>query len=65
MHIAQLCRVNYLHITFLSILISLSTIMQRWMYSLTSFPFLSLNGIAGGTKQPWNYLNDPVLLSYW
>ena len=66
MHIAQLCRANYLHITFLSILlVPLSTIMQGWMYSLTFFPFLSLNGIAGGTKQPWNHLNDPVLLSYW
>ena len=35
------------------------------VFTMTSFPSLSLNGIAGGTKQPWNYLNDPVLLSYW
>ncbi len=35
------------------------------VFTMTSFPSLFLNGIAGGTKQPWNYLNDPVLMSYW
>lgn len=24
-----------------------------------------MRGMAGGTQQPWDYLNDPVLLSYW
>ena len=35
-------------------------------FTMTSFPSLSLNGIAGRTKQPWNYLNNPVrvLLPY-
>ena len=35
------------------------------VFTTTSFPSVSLIGIAGGSQQPWNYLNNPVLLSYW
>lgn len=28
-------------------------------------PHQPMRGMTGGTQQPWDYLNDPVLSSYW
>ena len=58
----QLCRATHHNITFLQIFfyVLVHNHARVNVFTMISFPSLSLIGIAGGTQQPWNYLNDPV-----
>jgi hypothetical protein len=49
------------HLSILLMSLSVHNHARVDVFTTTSFPSLSLIGIAGGTQQqPWNYLNEPV-----
>jgi hypothetical protein len=48
------------HLSFTSSYVLVRNHARVDVFTITSFPSLSLIGIARGTQQPWNYLNEPV-----